>query len=32
MDPTDRMVVQRQKCMIKNRESATRSRDRKQVR
>jgi ABA responsive element binding factor len=32
MDPTDRVVVQRQKCMIKNRESAARSRDRKQVR
>jgi ABA responsive element binding factor len=32
MDPTDRAVVQRQKRMIKNRESAARSRDRKQVR
>lgn len=31
MDPTDRAVVQRQKRMIKNRESAARSRDRKQA-
>ncbi|TVU19562.1 hypothetical protein EJB05_35715 [Eragrostis curvula] len=31
MDPMDRAVVQRQKRMIKNRESAARSRDRKQA-
>uniref|UniRef100_A0A0A9DYA0 BZIP domain-containing protein n=1 Tax=Arundo donax TaxID=35708 RepID=A0A0A9DYA0_ARUDO len=31
MDPADRAVVQRQKRMIKNRESAARSRDRKQA-
>jgi ABA responsive element binding factor len=32
LDPADRAVMQRQKRMIKNRESAARSRDRKQVR
>ncbi|XP_062179767.1 bZIP transcription factor 12-like isoform X2 [Phragmites australis] len=31
IDPTDRVVMQRQKRMIKNRESAARSRDRKQA-
>jgi ABA responsive element binding factor len=31
VDPADRAVMQRQKRMIKNRESAARSRDRKQV-
>jgi len=31
LDPADRAVMQRQKRMIKNRESAARSRDRKQV-
>ncbi|XP_062231477.1 bZIP transcription factor 12-like [Phragmites australis] len=31
MDPTDRAAMQRQKRMIKNRESAARSRDRKQA-
>ena len=31
MDPVDRAAVQRQKRMIKNRESAARSRERKQV-
>jgi ABA responsive element binding factor len=31
MDPIDRAVVQQQKRMIKNCESAVRSRDRKQV-
>jgi ABA responsive element binding factor len=32
MDPVDRAAMQRQKRMIKNRESAARSRERKQVR
>jgi ABA responsive element binding factor len=31
MDPVDRAAMQRQKRMIKNRESAARSRERKQV-
>uniref|UniRef100_A0A453G071 BZIP domain-containing protein n=1 Tax=Aegilops tauschii subsp. strangulata TaxID=200361 RepID=A0A453G071_AEGTS len=31
MDPMDRAAMQRQKRMIKNRESAARSRERKQV-
>lgn len=32
LDPVDRMAIQREKRMIKNRESAARSRERKQVR